>query len=162
MDILLATLLTGFGATAATDAWALVRRRWLAVPRPDYGLVGRWLGHMRHGRFHHVRIADSQPIRGEAALGWTAHYLTGVAFAALLPALWGPGWFHRPTVLPAVLVGVATVLAPFLLMQPGMGAGIAASRTPNPAKARMHSLLMHLVFGLGLYASACALTLFNP
>jgi hypothetical protein len=53
-----------------------------------------------------------------------------------------------------LLVGIATVLAPFLLMQPGMGLGVFARRAPHPWKARLHSLLMHAVFGLGLYASA--------
>ena len=43
--------------------------------------------------------------------------------------------------------------APFLIMQPGMGAGIAASRTPRPAAARMQSLVTHGVFGLGLYVA---------
>ena len=37
-----------------------------------------------------------------------------------------------PTFLPALLVGIGTVAAPFFILQPGMGAGIAASRTPNP------------------------------
>ena len=48
-------------------------------------------------------------------------------------------------------------MAPFLLMQPCMGAGIAASRTPHPASARVHSLINHAVFGLGLYLFGWAL-----
>ena len=52
------------------------------------------------------------------------------------------------------MVGIGTVLAPFLLMQPGMGAGIAARRNPRPAVARMHSLVTHAMFGLGLYVAA--------
>ena len=39
-------------------------------------------------------------------------------------------------------------------MQPGMGAGIAASKTPKPNAARLRSAMTHTVFGLGLYASA--------
>jgi len=57
---------------------------------------------------------------------------------------------------PALAVGIGTVAAPFFLMQPGMGAGIAASRTPRPNAARLQSLLTHAVFGLGLYVSAWA------
>ena len=162
MDTLIATLATGLGATLAVDLWALVRRRWLDLPLPDYGLVGRWLGGLPRGRFRHERIAASAALRGERVLGWVAHYLIGVSFAALLPLLCGTAWLHRPSLAPAVLVGLGTVLAPFLLMQPGMGAGIAASRTAHPAKARLHSLLTHLVFGLGLYASAWAATRFTP
>jgi hypothetical protein len=46
------------------------------------------------------------------------------------------------------------VAAPFLLLQPALGAGIAASRTPRPNVARRRSLVTHLVFGLGLYLAA--------
>jgi hypothetical protein len=51
------------------------------------------------------------------------------------------------------------VAAPFFLMQPGMGAGIAASRTRRPAAARFQSLVTHGVFGLGLYAAGWAASL---
>jgi hypothetical protein len=40
------------------------------------------------------------------------------------------------------------------MMQPGMGAGIAASKTPNPNAARLRSILAHTAFGIGLYGSA--------
>jgi hypothetical protein len=53
-----------------------------------------------------------------------------------------------------LLVGVGTVAAPFLVMQPAMGGGFAASRSPRPGRARLQSLLTHAVFGLGLYATA--------
>jgi len=51
----------------------------------------------------------------------------------------------------ALIVGIGTVVAPWFIMQPAMGAGIAASRTPRPAEARLHSLLTHAVFGVALY-----------
>ena len=54
--------------------------------------------------------------------------------------------------------GIGSVAAPFFVMQPAMGAGIAASRTPRPAAARLHSLVTHTVFGLGLYATALVIS----
>jgi hypothetical protein len=116
--------------------------------------VGRWVGHLAAGRFLHESIAASRPVRGEAAIGWTAHYLIGVGFAGLLVAIAGADWCREPTLAPALAMGVVTVLAPFLIMQPGMGSGIAASRTPDPNAARLQSLITHAVFGLGLYLSA--------
>lgn len=154
MDLLFWTLWTGAGATLVMDLWSLVRRRLLGMAAPDYAMVGRWVAHMRHGRFRHDAIARATPIRHERLLGWIAHYAIGIAFAALLPALWGTAWFQAPTPAPAVAVGIATVLAPFLLMQPGMGAGFFARRTPQPAGARLHSVLNHVVFGFGLYLAA--------
>src|SRR5262249_31569476 len=132
---LLSALAIGAGATLMTDLWSIVRRRWLGIPQPDWGLVGRWLAYLPRGRFRHAPIAKSPRIRGERAIGWIAHYAIGVAFAAVLLFLYGFDWARRPTIGPALIVGIATVAAPFLLMQPGMGAGIAARRTPNPAKA---------------------------
>ncbi|HEX5047045.1 MAG TPA: DUF2938 domain-containing protein, partial [Gammaproteobacteria bacterium] len=136
MDYLTSSTLIGIGATAATDLWAIVRQRRLNVPAPDFGLVGRWIAHMPRGQFRHERIAAAAAVPGERAIGWAAHYLIGIGFAALLLAMTGLDWMRHPTVLPALLFGAATVLAPFLLMQPGMGAGIAASRTPRPGSAR--------------------------
>lgn len=154
MDHAMLTLLTGTGATLAMDAWALARRRLLGTPLPNYALVGRWLAHMPRGRFRHASSAAAAPVRGERLVGWIAHYAIGIGFAGLLVAAFGAEWLRHPTPGPALLVGLATVLAPFLVMQPGMGAGIAASRTPRPRAARLQSLVTHAVFGLGLYASA--------
>lgn len=147
------TLIIGIGATVVIDLWALVRRRVIGIPLPDYGLVGRWIAHMARGRFRHESIARVPAVRGERWIGWAAHYAIGVAFAAILLGVAGPGWMQRPTLLPALLVGVATVAAPFLIMQPGMGAGIAASRTPRPGVARLQSLITHAMFGAGLFLS---------
>ena len=153
MNDLLFTIIIGIGATAAMDLWGFARKPLLGIAPPNYALVGRWIAHMTRGRFRHDSIAASAPARGEHTLGWTAHYLIGIAFAALLVGIWGPAWVRQPTIGPALVVGIGTVAAPFLLMQPGMGAGIAASRTPSPASARLQSLITHAVFGLGLYAA---------
>lgn len=157
MDTFTHVFLVGIGATALTDLWSLVRRPLLGVARPDFGLVGRWLAHMPRGRFRHDAIAAAPRMAGERTIGWVAHYLIGVAFAALLPLVAGAAWLREPTLWPAMAVGICTVIAPFLLMQPGMGAGIAASRSPRPGAARWHSLVTHAVFGLGLYAAAVAI-----
>jgi hypothetical protein len=153
MDSLVCALVMGAGATALMDLWAIARRRAFNIPLPDYGLVGRWFAHLAWGRFRHESIAVSSAVPGERVIGWVAHYVVGVLFAALLLAVWGLGWVRHPMIGPALLVGIGTVLAPFLVMQPGMGAGVAASRTPRPAAARVQSLVTHTIFGLGLYAS---------
>jgi hypothetical protein len=153
-------LLIGAGATLLMDLWGIVRARLLRAPGTSYGLVGRWLAYLPRGQFRHDPIAKSPPVRGELLIGWTAHYAIGIAYAALLLALYGLGWACRPTLGPALIVGIGTVAAPFLIMQPGMGAGIAASRTPNPTVARFNSLLAHTVFGFGLYLAARAVSPF--
>lgn len=84
MNNLIYTLIVGIGATAVMDVWGITRKVLLNGKAPDYGMVGRWLGHMASGTFTHEAIAKSPPIRGERAIGWTAHYLTGITFAAIL------------------------------------------------------------------------------
>ena len=93
-------------------------------------------------------------MRDEAVLGWTAHYAIGVLFAAVLLALAGQEWVEAPTFAPALLAGVLSVAAPFCILQPGMGAGLAASKTPRPNAARVRSLMAHTAFGIGLYLAA--------
>jgi DUF2938 family protein len=152
-DYLLHAHLIGVGATAVMDVRAVAQKWLLGIPPLDYGLVGRWLAYLARGRFRHDPIAASPPVRGERLIGWTAHYLIGIAFAAILLAIWGLEWARHPTIGPALIVGIGSIAAPFLLMQPGMGAGIAASRTPRPAAARLRSLVTHGIFGLGLYTA---------
>ena len=157
MDHLTATLLTGIGATAVMDLWGIARGLLLGAPAPDFGMVGRWLAHMRHGHFRHGAIAKAPAVRAERLLGWTAHYVIGVAFAAILVATQGTAWLDNPTLAPALAVGIVTALAPFLVMQPGMGAGVAAARTPRPWHSRLQTLLTHAIFGVGLYAAGWGL-----
>ncbi len=156
-DYALYSLLIGAGATAVMDAWGIARQRLLGIPAADYGLVGRWLAHVTRGRFRHERITAAAAVPGERVIGWTAHYAIGIAFAAVLLAIWGMEWARHPSVGPALIVGIGSVAAPFLVMQPGMGAGIAASRTPRPNAARLQSLVTHAIFGLGLYAAGLVL-----
>ncbi len=148
-------LVIGVGATAVLDLWSVLQRRVFGIPTLDFGMVGRWLGHLPRGRFRHEAIGRAAPVKGEHVLGWSAHYLIGVIFAAALLAFVGDGWVRSPTPMPALLFGILSIVAPFFIMQPGMGAGIAACRTPAPVKARLRSLLAHSVFGLGMYLSAC-------
>jgi hypothetical protein len=138
------------------DVWGIARSSLLGIAAPNYGLVGRWIAYMPRGQFKHNSIAAVAPRKGERFIGWTAHYLIGIAFAAVLIGIGGLAWVEHPTIAPALIVGIATVAAPFLLMQPGMGAGIAGSRTPRPAWTRLQSLITHAIFGLGLYVSGWA------
>jgi hypothetical protein len=153
-DFVLSAIWIGVGATALADLWAWMLNRVAGVPSANWGLVGRWFAYFPRGRFVHESIAKAEPVRGEAVVGWTAHYVIGVAYAALLLAIFGMDWAERPTVLPPVILSLVLLVAPFFVMQPGMGAGIAASKTPNPNAARLRSVMTHTVFGLGLYGSA--------
>ena len=147
MATLIDTVLVGIVATALMDIWGVVRHPLLGWSRPDYRLIGRWFAYMSRGRFRHAPITASAPLKGERLIGWTAHYLIGITFAALLVVVWGNAWLERPTLGPALLVGIVTVIAPLFLMQPAMGA-------PRTLRSVLQSLISHTIFGLGLYGAA--------
>jgi hypothetical protein len=149
-----ATVGIGLGASVMMDGWNALLKRMFGMPSLNYCLLGRWLRHMPDGTFRHASINNAGTKSFECPVGWLAHYSIGVTFAAGLVALMSTEWLRRPTFLPAFLFGVVTVVFPFFLMQPALGLGIAASRTPNPAVARLKSLATHTVFGLGLYLCA--------
>lgn len=154
---LVRAVVIGIGGTIAFDLFGLFLQRFLQMPPTNWAMAGRWFGHFLRGRFIHDSIAKAAPIPGELAIGWLAHYVIGVAYGVILLAIWGVEWAQQPTLLPALIVALAGLVAPLLVMQPGMGAGIAGSKTPNPTTTRIRSVLNHTVFGLGLYASALLL-----
>lgn len=151
---LLEAVLMGLGATLCLDLWALFLRHGFEIRSLDYCLLGRWVQHMPDGKFFHASIAAASKKSHECGVGWTAHYTIGVVFAAAFVLVAPAGWLDRPTVLPALAFGVATVIVPFFTLQPSFGLGIAASKTPKPNRARFKSLMTHAVFGLGLYTWA--------
>lgn len=147
----------GLGATLLMDLWNLFLKRAFGIPSLDYCLLGRWVLHMPGGTFRHPGIGAAAPKPGECAAGWIAHYGTGLGFAVVFVLLMSGEWLARPTLLPALLYGILTVVFPYFIMQPAFGLGVAASRTPRPLQARLKSLGTHTVFGTGLYLAAAGL-----
>ena len=151
---LISATLIGLGATLATDLWALFLKYAFKITSPNYCLVGRWFRYMLEGTFRHSNIASAPQKSAECTVGWIAHYMIGITFAIAFVALADNNWLQHPTLIPAIVFGVITVLAPFFIMQPLFGLGFAASNTSNPTQARLRSLMNHTVFGAGLYLFA--------
>jgi hypothetical protein len=153
IECILRQVLIGTGATAIMDLWGALLRRF-GIPSLNLAFLGRWVGHLFRGRWHHEGIAKSTPVRGEQWIGWSAHYGIGVGFAALLLLVFGLDWARSPTLGPALLVGVVTVIAPLFVLQPALGAGVASTKTPRPVFNSVKSLVSHTVFGFGLFLAA--------
>jgi hypothetical protein len=144
----------GLGATLIMDLWNLFLKRSFGIASLDLCLLGRWLRHMEQGIFAHANIARAPSKRFECLVGRIAHYGIGAGLALLFLAVVSERWFPSPTLLPALLFGIGTVVLPYFTLQPAFGLGVAASRAPHPAQARVKSFLSHAVFGLGLYLCA--------
>jgi len=150
---ILPAIAIGIGATLIMDLWNLFLKRAFGIQSLNLCLLGRWLRHMPGGTFRHASITAAPQKRFECTVGWIAHYTIGVVFALVL-VLASPDWLARPSLMLALLYGIATVVFPFFILQPSLGLGIAASGTPNPMQARLKSLATHTVFGIGLYLCA--------
>jgi len=161
IEFILRALLIGVGATLVMDAWAFLLRQF-GVPSLNFAFLGRWIGHLFDGQWMHESIAKASPVKGELLIGWCVHYSIGIAFSGVLLATCGLKWARSPTLLPALLTGLVTVLAALLVLQPALGAGIASSKTPAPLFNTMKSLLTHTVFGFGLYLAAVATASIPP
>ena len=152
--LLISAIIMGLGATLTFDLWALFLKFVFKITPSNICLVGRWLLYMPEGIFKHPNIMTSKPKSSECIVGWIAHYLFGITFAIVFVVLAGSSWLQRPTLIPAIVFGVATVSAPFFIMQPSFGLGFAASKTSSPTQARLRSLMNHTAFGCGLYLFA--------
>ena len=154
LDFIVRSAVLGCGATAAMDIWALCLNLLFRQDLPNWGLVGRWFAYISRGLVFHKDINTAQPVPFETLIGWIAHYITGIVYAGLLVAIAGPAWTAHPTFLPAWILGLVTVGAGWFLLQPGMGAGWAASLRPNPMQIRVLNIVAHTIFALGLYGTA--------
>jgi hypothetical protein len=156
LEIVAQATVAGIGATLTMDIWSLCQQSLFKVRPLQYALVGRLFLGLLQGKVRHNTIFATPPIQGEGLAGWAIHYLTGIAFAFIPFGLTGTGWYHEPEVFTAVFTAFLTLLAPFMILQPALGFGIAAARTPHPWRARLFSALSHLAYGCGLYITALA------
>lgn len=152
-DILRAVAV-GIGATLIMDLWNLLLKRVFGIPSLNFCLLGRWVSHMPEGLFKHPSIAAAPETRFECPVGWMAHYSIGVVLSLIFVVLTSGECLERPSMLPALLYGIGTVVFPLFIMQPSIGLGMASSKAPHPTAARLKSLMTHTVFGVGLYICA--------
>jgi hypothetical protein len=153
-EFIIRSIIIGAGATALLDIWNLILKQFFNVPLPNWAMVGRWFSHAATGTFVHESIAKAAPVNKELVIGWTAHYVVGMLFAAAIFLIWGIEWAAAPTVVPALIVGIVTVGCGWFILQPGMGLGVAAAKMPNATNIRLRGILGHIIFGLGLYGTA--------
>jgi Protein of unknown function (DUF2938) len=149
--IVLHVLIVGVIATAALDVWQQICRVLFGMPITDWAMIGRWVGHFRDGQLVHRDIAKAPPVAGERALGWLVHYVVGIGYAVVYLLLMRLVFQSPPDLVSALVFAALSVGVTWFLMEPVLGAGVMASRTPKPAVAMAHDFTSHLSLGFGLY-----------
>lgn len=157
LHVLFVGVAMGLVATIAIDVWAVILWKAFGQPAPNWAGPGRWVWHLKDGKVFHDSIGNAAPHPNEQAIGWIFHYVVGIAYGVMLALFMGPAWLAAPTLLPALIWGIVTIAAGWFLLQPGLGIGWAAAKTPNPNKVRILGLVAHAIFGVALWATAVAL-----
>lgn len=145
----------GVPATLTMDVGArVIIAPALGAQTPGPRELGRWVGHMRHGRFRHADIATAPVVRGEAVIGVLTHYAIGLTLSAGYGVLLRATRVRRSSIPLALAYGIATTGFSWLVMFPAAGKG-AIRHGENP-KLAASSLCNHIVYGLALGAACHA------
>lgn len=144
-------ILLGIFSTVAIDIWATFSNKVLNIPRTNWGMVGRWLGHIPKGVYFHGPISSSPAINHELVIGWAFHYLIGITYAALYVATITLVFESHSTLPIAVGFGLLTILSPWFIMQPALGLGVCAHKASKPNLVRFQNFAIHTIFGVALY-----------
>lgn len=143
-------VVVGIVANIVTDIYEYLLERILGKTR-DWHLVGRWVANLGRGVFTHKGIGEAPAVRFELLLGWAFHYLVAIVFAEIYLQFLAAVLEQPPSLLNGLAFGLFTVLAPWLILMPGLGGGFFASKTERPNFVRIASLSIHAVFGMGLF-----------
>lgn len=156
MKAIYKTALVGVGATATVDLFTSVLS---LFTHKGHGIlyVGRWVSYVFKGTILHDNIIKTPSVNNEMLVGWLTHYGIGILFAFGLLALFGKKWLAKPNFLAAMIIGNVTLFFPICMLQPAMGFGVAFSKLPHTGFLLTKIILIHVVYGVGLYLSAIAL-----
>jgi hypothetical protein len=155
-ELMVRAIVIGVIATAIFDGWALLLWRLWGIRPPVWSRLGRLILHGRDAMHGHGGPFS----KAEQVVGSAAHYATGIGFALALLGVAGLQWGREPSIGPALIAGVLTLLPAWLIMLPALGQGIAGQGLPHPARFRIVSAASHLVLGGGFYIGALLSSVF--
>jgi hypothetical protein len=144
-------IVVGVIATATLDIWQQIYRLLFGAPITNWAMIGRWVAYLPKGQLVHEDIGKIPAVAGEATLGWIVHYVVGIGYAGVYLLLMEIVLRSPPGFVSAMVFGAVSVSVTWFFMEPVLGAGAMASRTPKPTAVMAQDFTSHLSFGLGLY-----------
>lgn len=151
MQLVIQGVLIGVIATVGMDIWASVVRHVFRLPTTDWAKVGRWLGHMPRRGFVNRPAFNSAAVPNELAIGYIAHYATGIVYGLAYLYVVQSLISSDPTLTSALVFGLVTLANHSIVMQPGMETGVLANQSVRPGMTKLIDLSTHVVFGVSLY-----------
>ena len=150
MLFIIQSMLIGALSTFFMDVVALFRERFFQIKPLNYAFIGRWFLTFKDGKIIHKNITQSSSKKFERAFGWGIHYLTGILWVYLYLILKSIYAFEH-LFMSILIFSLCTTLLPLMLIQPALGFGFFAAKTPNPWLGVKNSVIAHVAFGIGLY-----------
>ncbi len=147
---MLEMIASGLMATIFLDLWQRVLHAATGLPVANWALVGRWFVNAFRGKLFHTSIAAAPTQANEFAIGWTGHYLVGIAYGFVYVPLMRGVFGIEPSLVNGLVFGAASVVVPWFFFMPAMGSGVLGRNTPKPGLACVQSLASHVAFGAGL------------
>lgn len=144
-------VIAGVFATVVLDLWQRLLHAVAGIPPANWGLIGRWFAYIPKGQLVHRPIAETPAVAGEAAIGWTMHYLIGIGYGFAYLGLMVFILQSPPSLVSGLVFGAVSVVIPWFIMQPGLGVGIMARLAPNPWVPRLNALSSHVIYGAALF-----------
>ena len=149
--IVLEVLVVGVAGAIGMDLGQRLMQLVLGWPPSNWAMIGRWALNLPKGKLVHEDIGEEEPMPNELAVGWVVHYLVSITYGGIYIFVTRVLLDAKLGFVPAVGFAIAIVLITWFVIQPMMGAGPAASKTPKPWVTRMHDLGSHFFYGVGMW-----------
>ena len=146
------TVSIGILATLFMDLFSIINKKLFKITPLNYAIIGRWVLHWKSCKFAHNNIMQTQTLKNELVLGWIIHYITGVSWTYLYFVMC-TYFSYEINLLNTIIFTSITTLLPFMVIQPFLGFGFFAYKTPSPIHSIRNSLIAHITFGVGIFYS---------
>ena len=149
--IILSYIFVGFFATLFFDLYQIYLKFAFEIDKSKWGLVGRYFIHCSKGVYKQEDINESENFDYENIVGAIAHYIIGIIYGFVYIFI-NYIFFENASLIIAITFGLLTVLGNWCIMMPyAFNLGFFGLKNNNFKKIWVQNLVIHFIFGVGLY-----------
>jgi len=146
------SILSGVFATFIMDAFAkFLARRKIIHPFITSNELGRWFLYLFRGKFIHVDISTTPPLKNEKLWCHLSHYIIGVILSGFYLYLVYRFPIFNKHIWLAIIYGITTVVFPWFWLLPSINLGFIAIKAEKRLQIIKTNMLNHTNFGIGIF-----------
>ena len=150
--LLIEVIISGVFATLFMDVCGkLLAKKGIVHPFITKEKLGRWFLYMFRGKFIHVDISKTPPLKNEKLWSHLSHYLIGVILSGFYLYLVYRFPVFSKHIWLAIIYGIATVVFPWFWLLPGINLGSIAIKAEKRLQIIKTNIINHTNFGLGIF-----------